>query len=161
MPGAITARWSKRWRANDLQAQALTVAFTGPADDRMAIRDLYDSYADGIVRMDRATWLECWCNDAAWHTHEYFSVTGREAIGGKFDELMADVALATFFTQVCAIEVDGVHATARALCMERLVLAGGGGYQLTGRFEDRLRRDAGAWRFERRDYDVVTKEATE
>ena len=31
--------------------------FTGPVEDRNAIRELYDSYADASSRGDRADWL--------------------------------------------------------------------------------------------------------
>ena len=40
--------------------------FTGPLEDRIAIREMYDSYADGANRMDRAMWLSVWANDAVW-----------------------------------------------------------------------------------------------
>ena len=33
------------------------MGFTGPMEDRLAIRELYDAYADGANRMDRAAWL--------------------------------------------------------------------------------------------------------
>lgn len=134
------------------------MAFIGPAQDRMVIRELYDSYADAVIRMDRAAWLECWREDAVWTTHDYFSVAGREAVAQKCDELLRDVATATFFTQVCAIEADGDRAAARVICLESLILANGGGYDLTGRFDDRLRREGGVWRFESREYRVLTKQ---
>lgn len=133
------------------------MSFTGPLEDRILIRELYDTYADGANRMDRATWLGCWTSDACWKTH-YFDLTDREAIGRQYDQIMADVTTTTFFTQVCAIEVDGDRAKARAIAKERLVMSGGGSYRLTGRYEDELVRQGGRWLFARRIYHVMIEE---
>lgn len=130
------------------------MAFTGPIEDRLAIRDLYDSYADGANRGDRAAWLACWSDDAVWWTH-YFEMKGRDAIGGQYDQLMANVKQTIFTTQICAIEVSGNTATARAVCSERLLQTTGGEYQLTGRYEDELERRDGQWIFVRRTYHVM------
>lgn len=132
------------------------MAFTGPGEDRIAIRELYDAYADGANRMDRAAWLAVWTDDAEWQTH-YFDVKGIAAIGEKYDELMAPVTATSFFTQICAIEVDGDTASARAIAQERLAMPGGS-YRLTGRYEDTLMRTADGWRFRRREYHVMFEE---
>jgi ketosteroid isomerase-like protein len=103
--------------------------FIGPLEDRIAIRELYDSYADGANRMDRAAWLAPWSEDAVWKTH-YFEQKGKAAVGEKYDELMAPVTTASFLTQICSIEVDGDSAKARAIAQERLKMEGGS-YRLT------------------------------
>ena len=130
--------------------------FTGPVEDRNAIRELYDTYAGGANCMDRATWLSVWTENAVWKTH-YFEQAGREAIGRKFDELMAEVTATSFITQIAAIEVAGDTANARAICQERLAMPGGS-YRLTGRYEDRLVRLNGQWRFRHREYHVMFEE---
>ena len=132
------------------------MAFTGPLEDRNAIRELYDAYADGASRMDRAAWLAPWSEDAVWKTH-YFEQKGIAAIGQKYDELMAPVTMTSFLTQICAIEVDGDKAKARAIAQERLAMPGGS-YRLTGRYEDRLERRSGEWRFVHREYHVMFEE---
>lgn len=130
--------------------------FTGPLEDRIAIRELYDAYADGANRMDRAAWLAPWADHAVWKTH-YFEQKGIEAIGEKYDELMAPVATTSFLTQICAIEIDGDKARARAIAQERLKMDGGS-YRLTGRYEDQLERIGGQWRFTFREYHVMYEE---
>ncbi len=131
--------------------------FTGPVEDRLAIRELYDEYADGANRMDRAAWLSVWADDAEWKTH-YFEVTGKAEIGAKYDELMAAVTATTFLTQICSIEVDGEHARASAIGQERLMMPGGS-FRLTGLNEDQLVRREGRWLILRRDYHVSVEEA--
>ncbi len=130
--------------------------FTGPLEDRIAIRELYDSYADGANRMDRAAWLAPWAEDAVWKTH-YFEQVGIGAIGEKYDELMTPVSTTSFLTQICSIEVDGNTAKARAIAQERLAMEGGS-YRLTGRYEDTLERQSGGWRFKFREYQVMFEE---
>lgn len=132
------------------------MAFTGAIDDRIAIRELYDAYADGANRMDRAAWLAVWSDDALWKTH-YFEQRGIAAIGAQYDELMAPVTATSFITQICAIEVSGDTATARAIAQERLAMPGGS-YRLTGRYEDQLVRTDAGWRFAQRDYHVMFEE---
>lgn len=133
------------------------MAFTGPIEDRLAIRELYDAYADGANRGDREAWLAGFAEDAVWKTH-YFEITGREAIGGQYDQIMANVSDTTFTTQMCAIEIDGDIAKVRAVCMERLVQKTGGEYNLTGLYLDDLIRQDGRWQFKRRDYRVKVEE---
>jgi len=130
------------------------MAFTGPIEDRLAIRDLYDSYADAANRGHRADWLACWSPDAIWWCH-YFERQGQEAIAVQYDELMANVKQTIFFTQICAIDVSGDTARARAVCSERLLQTTGGEYQLSGRYEDELERRDGQWIFVRRIYNVM------
>ena len=128
--------------------------FTGPIEDRLAIRDLYDSYADAATRGDRADWLAGWCDDAVWWSH-YFELTGREAIGAKYDEITADVRQTIFMTQSCSIDVSRDTAKCRAVCSERLLKQAGGEYRLTGLYEDDLERRDGKWLFVRRVYNVL------
>ncbi len=132
------------------------MTFTGPLEDRIAIRELYDAYADGANRMDRVAWLAPWTEDAVWKTH-YFEEAGLAAIGARWDELMAPVSATSFFSQICAIEVAGNNARARAIAQERLAMAEGS-YRLTGRYEDRLVRQADGWRFQHREYHVMFEE---
>ncbi|MET0587025.1 MAG: nuclear transport factor 2 family protein [Novosphingobium sp.] len=128
--------------------------FTGPIEDRLAIRDLYDSYADGANRGDRADWLAGWSDDAVWWSH-YFDLKGRDAIAAKYDEITADVRQTIFMTQICSIEVSGDSAKCRAVTSERLLQKAGGEYQLTGLYEDELERRGGQWLFVRRVYNVL------
>jgi ketosteroid isomerase-like protein len=131
--------------------------FTGPLEDRIAIREMYDSYGDGANRMDRALWLSVWADDAVWKTH-YFELEGIQAIGEKYDELMAPVSATTFFTQLGSIEVSGDTARASATCAERLIMPGGS-FRLTGRNDDVLVRRGGHWLIQRREYFVLIEEA--
>lgn len=131
--------------------------FTGPIEDRLAIRDLYDAYADASIRGDREDWLACWSDDAHWWTH-YFEQRGKDALGTQYDQLMAAVKQTIFTGQVCSIEVTGDSARCRALCSERLLMGDIGQHLLTGFYHDELVREQGRWLFSSRVYKVLTEE---
>ena len=131
--------------------------FTGPAEDRQAIRELYDFYADASCRGDRADFLACWTQDGSWWTH-YFDLQGREAIATQYDQLMGAVQATIFSGQMLSIEVAGDTARCRAICSERLLMGEHGQHVLTGIYHDELRREGGQWLFHRRIYKVVTEE---
>ena len=130
--------------------------FTGPLEERIAFREMYDSYADGANRMDRAAWLAPWADDGVWKTH-YFEVAGHEGIGAKYDELMAPVTATTFFTQLCSVEIDGDTASARSVCQERQTMPGGS-YRLTGSNDDQMVRRDGRWQIRHSNYHFMTEE---
>lgn len=133
------------------------MAFAGPMEDRLAIRELYDTYAHGANRQDRAVWLSCYCDDARWTTH-YFDLHGIEEIAQQYDRI-GETVVDTFLTsQVTAIDVRGDTAHCEALQSESLLYEGGATYDLVGRYEDELVRRDGRWRFKVRNY-LVKREA--
>ncbi|MEZ5744599.1 MAG: nuclear transport factor 2 family protein [Sphingomonadaceae bacterium] len=134
------------------------MAWTGPMEDRLAIRELYDSYADAASRADRAAWLGCYTKDARWKTH-YFDLTGIDAIAQQYDAIGGDVTDTLVHTQVFSIEVDGDSATCRALQIESLLYANGATYELAGLYEDELVREGGQWLFKYRNYLVKREKA--
>ena len=133
------------------------MAFTGPFEDRLAIRELYGTYADCAFREDKAGFLSCWCEDGAWAT-PFGEVAGRAALDAQWDTIWQTFASMGFFTEVGAIEVDGNHAKGRAYCREILNLPDGGIRKIVGRYDDELQREGGQWRFARRSYAILIAE---
>ena len=50
---------------------------TGPIEDRLAIRELIESYNDAVMRFDEAAWAENWTEDATWNTGQG-DLTGKD-----------------------------------------------------------------------------------
>ena len=132
--------------------------FTGPFEDRAAIRELYDSYADAAFRDDGQAWLACWAKDGLWST-AFGDSRGAEALTAQWDMIVAAFDAVGFFTQIGSIEVDGDRAQARCYCREILHLKNGQVMKVTGRYDDDLVREGGAWRFAKRNYTVLIPEA--
>ena len=61
------------------------MAFTGPLEDRIAIRELMDTHAHGVMAKDAELWGSMWADDAFWALPEYPDLAGfhgKEAIVG-------------------------------------------------------------------------------
>lgn len=136
------------------------MAFTGSLEDRLAIRELHDTYADAGFRVDREAWLDCWTEDAIWVT-PYGEVCGKPALEAQWDLAMGPVEAIGFFAKVGSIEVDGDRAVTRAYIREIFKGKDGKLMKLVGRYDDRLVRQGGAWKFASRVYDVLIREVEE
>ncbi len=142
------------------------MAFTGPWQDRLAIRELIDAYSDAVMVRDADAWGETWAKDAYWSLpefpgHEQF--IGREAIVAGWGVSMTMYASMTDFSLPMiyqalpgAIEVAGDRATSRVYTSEIYRdPATGIEHRIRGRYDDELRRIDGRWLFTRRDYRVI------
>jgi uncharacterized protein (TIGR02246 family) len=133
------------------------MAFTGPIEDRLAIRDLYSSYSDASVRGDTEAFLTCWTEDGQWNSH-IFRCAGKKELRAQWDTLWANFAKVGFLGEVGSIEVDGDRATCRSVAREIILLKSGGVYKLIGRYADLAVRQNGQWLFARRDYEPLVEE---
>ena len=136
------------------------MAFTGPPEDRLAIRDLYGLYADASTRGDPEDWLACWTQDCQWNSH-LFQRSGKTELREQWDLLWANFSKLAFLSEIGAIEVEGDRAKARSVAREIVRLNNGGLYKLVGRYDDYIVRENGEWRFSRRDYQPLVEEAPE
>ena len=133
------------------------MAFSGPMEDRLEIRELYDTYGDGSSRGDAETFLSCWTENGQWKTH-LFTRTGKAELREQWNMLWANFEKVALIGNVLSIEVDGDKASSRALAHEIVALKGGGVYKLSGLYEDQLVRQGGKWLFRQRDYSVLAEE---
>jgi len=130
------------------------MSFSGTVEDRLAIRERLEAYADAVFRRDADSWIANWAEDAQWSLMG-MTITGKPAIRGAWEQAMSAFPLAAFFTQPGAIEIDGTRATVRAWTQEVLTLPGGGLRRIVGRYDDVLVKTDGQWLFARRDYTVL------
>ena len=93
------------------------MSFTGPLEDRLLIRELYDRYADACWRADREEWLSCFIDDARWTTH-LFACSGKGEMGETWDRIAADWVNVAFQSVIGSIEVSGETAKARSYARE-------------------------------------------
>lgn len=132
--------------------------FSGPMEDRLAIRELYDTYGDASTRGDIEQFLSCWTDDGVWNT-QIFTRTGKAEMREQWGLLWQGFEKVAFLGNVFSIEVDGDTAKTRAIQREEILLKGGGIYRLAGLYSDRIVRRNGQWLFGRRDYSVLVEEA--
>ena len=126
--------------------------FTGPAQDRFAIRDLLDAYADAVTQRDGAAWGATWAGDPEWTLLDFpeiGTIKGRDAIVATWTEAMKGFPGLVFQAWPGSIEIDGDRAAVRSYTSEVYDQAG-----ITKRdrgvYDDVCVRVDGQWRFERR-----------
>jgi len=126
------------------------MAFTGPVEDQLAIRNLHDTYGDAASRIDKQQWLDCWAPDGVWVTSAG-EVRGHAALSQTWDRLFETMDAMAFFVMTGAIAVTGDTATARCHVRE-IGRINGEVRKFSARYDDELVRIEGHWRFSRRAY---------
>jgi ketosteroid isomerase-like protein len=134
------------------------MAFTGPLEDRILIRELYGRYGDASWRGDREAFVSCFTQDGCWTSH-LFDCNGHADLRAEWDRLWSDWEAVAFLGEIGAIEVDGDTAKCRSYAREVVKLKSGGIFKLAGHYADSLRRENGEWLFARRDYVMTIPEA--
>ena len=134
------------------------MAFNGPLEDRIAIRELHETYADAGFRGDKQAWLDCWTEDCVWIT-PFGETRGKAALSGQWDALFATLDALGFFPTLGSMQVDGGHAVTRSYIREIFLAKDGSFQKLVGQYDDTLRREQGVWKFVKRDYNVLIREA--
>ena len=97
------------------------MTFTGPFEDRLAIRELLEAYADAVTRRDAEDWGATWAEDAEWSLPDYPEIgttKGRGAIVAMWKEAMKAYPGIMFEAWPGAIEIDGDTATIRSYTTE-------------------------------------------
>jgi hypothetical protein len=128
--------------------------FTGPVEDRLAIRELLESYADAVIRCDPLAWGSLWAEDAEWSLPDYpeIGVTrGRDAIVAMWVEAMKAYPGILFQAWPGAIEVDGDRATMHSYTSE-VYDQGGVTMRDRGAYEDACVKVDGRWLFSSRSF---------
>jgi uncharacterized protein (TIGR02246 family) len=134
------------------------MAFTGPIEDRVAIRELIEHYADAVTRRDADDWAQVWAEDALWCLPDYPGLErfeGRKAIVEGWIASMKDYPNLSYLAVPGAIEVHGDRATARTFTDEVFPVEGRAAIRQRGRYDDELRKIGGAWKFTKRIYSTV------
>lgn len=97
------------------------MSYTGPFEDRLAIRELIEAYADAVVRCDPVAWAETWSEDGEWSLPDYPEIgttNGRDAIVAMWVEAMKGFPGILFQAWPGSIEVDGESAIVRSYTSE-------------------------------------------
>lgn len=131
------------------------MAFTGPAEDRLMIRELLDAYADAVNRRDADAWGNLWAEDATWSLPDYpeFGTQhGRATIVETWKAAMAHYPGVVFIASVGAIEIIGDRAVSRSYTSEVYDDAAGVTKRDRGAYEDSLVKQDGRWLFASRSF---------
>ena len=125
--------------------------FVGSEADRLAIRELLDSYSDAVMRRDRDGWGSLWAEQAIWRFRNS-EVSGRAAILEHWSRAMDGFENLWFAAFPGSIVVDGDSAEMRSNTFEYLMPKDGPPRLQAGVYLDRLIREDGRWVFVERHF---------
>lgn len=136
------------------------MAFEGPLEDRIAIRELIENYADAVFQRDEAAWAAAWAENSSWDLGG-MEVKGKANIVALWRQAMAGFPFAAFVATPGAINVSGDQATARVYATEVLGLPDGQTRRIIGQYDDTLVKENGHWLFRRRAYRILKDTTSE
>ena len=128
---------------------------SGPIEDRLAIRELVESYNDAVMRFDGDAWAGNWTDDATWSLPGMGDVTGRNNFFPLWQQMMAGFSFVGFFASAGPIVVSGDTAHATWYQQEFLHQKDGVKRAITGQYEDDYLKRDGRWFFQKRIYKVL------
>jgi ketosteroid isomerase-like protein len=130
------------------------MTFSGPAEDRLLIRERLETYADAVTRKDLDAYLACWTEDGR-RTGSGGECRGKSGLRDHWQDIFTAIEQMAFFTQLASLTVQGDRAEARSYCLEFMTLRDQPNRQLVGEYVDELVRVDGEWLFSHRHYRVV------
>ena len=144
------------------------MAFTGPLEDRLAIRELMDAYGSAVTQRDEATWATLWAQGSHWSLSglgDDIVLDGKETIVSSWVDMMAqfhgpaDAPWAFSFVAVMGgIEVEGDRAKVLSYTVEAFDDGSGNTVHLKGQNDDLVVREDGAWRIKQRKWTLMPLE---
>jgi len=136
------------------------MAFEGPFEDRLAIRELLDTYADAVCRNDVEAWAATWAEDSFWALPDYpdlGEVRGKAAIVEMWKGAMAQYPGVVFVASAGAIIVEGDRATVRSWTSE-VYDQDGVTKRDRGRYDDVCVKQDGKWLFQSRSFKNIHRQ---
>ncbi len=133
---------------------------SGPLEDRLAIRELVESYNDAVMRFDGEAWVANWTEDATWTLPGLGDVTGRENVYSRWKQAMDGFSFVGFFASAGPIIVDGDTARGTWYQQEFLHQKDGVKRAITGQYTDDYVKVDGRWFFRKRVYQILHAEET-
>jgi len=126
------------------------MAYNGALEDRIAIRELLETYADAVCRVDPNDWGSTWAEDGTWEMPDYPEfpkTTGRTKIVDMWKAAMAHYPGIIFVATPGSIEINGDRATVRSYTSETFDDAKGVTNRHRGRYDDVCVKRGGKWYF--------------
>ncbi len=131
---------------------------SGPLEDRIAIRELVESYNDAVMRFDGDAWADTWLDDSVWELPGIGAIAGKENFFPMWQQMMSGFSFVGFFASAGPIVVDGDTAQATWYQQEFLHQKDGGKRTIIGKYQDECVKVDGRWYFQKRIYEILSSE---
>ena len=144
------------------------MAFAGPIEARLEVRELIESYANAVTQRNAAAWADLWENDAVWSMPDLGSgvtLSGKATIVSTWLELMsqyhgpAEKPRAFSFVSILGeMDIHRERGTVRSYSIEAYADASGRTVHLKGQYDDEVICRDMRWRFLRRTWRLMPLE---
>jgi len=138
------------------------MAFEGPYEDRLAMRELLEAYADAVCEVDAAAWGATWAEDSTWEMPDYpefGTISGKATIVATWKAAMAQYPGVLFVATPGSIVIDGNQAIVRSYTSEVFDdKITGKTTRDRGRYDDVVVKQDGRWLFQRRRFKKLHRE---
>jgi len=138
------------------------MAFVGNVEDRLAIRELLEAYADAVCVVDANAWGATWAEESVWELPDYPQIgriTGKSNIVAAWIAAMAQYPGIIFISTPGSIVVKGDEAEVRSYTSEVFDdQANGQTTRDRGRYDDIVIRQNGRWLFKKRCFRKLHRE---
>lgn len=129
--------------------------FEGSVEDRLAIRELCESYGDAVCRHDLKDWRALWIEESEWSHPDVGSLKGLDSIAAAVGSAMAHYPLIVFISTPGSISVHGERATGRDYTSELVTDNERKTYRMSGVYEDTYHKRGGQWLFQARHFHIL------
>lgn len=137
----------------------MPVTFSGPLEDRIAIREVLETYVDAVNRVDAELWASLWVEDCHWdlsHYPELGVVSGKAAVVDLWKGAMPYYPKLGFMITIGSIVVNGDTAKARTYLSEVYEEPGTGkDKRARARYDDTLVKRNGEWFIQGRIFHIM------
>lgn len=131
------------------------MTFNGSLQDRIAIRELIDTYNSAVIRRDSDAWRNTWTDDATWVLLGT-EVNGLDHIFGAWEAAMAGFEFVSFMACPGTLEIDQDNGSGTVHVAETLVTLDKQQRNIFGLYADDYHKNSdGEWQFSRRDYSIL------
>ncbi len=142
------------------------MAFTGPFEDRLAVRELIESYAGAVTQRDADVWAACWADDSVWRMPDLgVTLSGKTEIVTSWIGMMAEYHGPadkpwpfSFISVPASIIVTGGRGEVVSTSVEAFADAAGKTIHLKGEYRDVVVKRDGAWLFLSRSWRLMPLE---
>jgi ketosteroid isomerase-like protein len=127
-------------------------------EDRLAIRELIESYNAAVIDNDADAWADNWCADGVWNLGEENDIVGRDTILEHWQEAMQIFDFVGMFAQPKFIRVGDQDARAEWHTNELCRKSDGSMLRMFGLYRDVYRRELTGWKIAERRYSILLME---
>ncbi len=133
------------------------MTFSGPLEDRMALRELLDAYADAVCRHDAAAWATTWVEDCLWVLPGFGEFSGKALVVDTWQTAMEAFPGIVFRAWPGAMTIDGDRASMRSYTSETYTRDGVTHHDM-GVYDDICSKVGGRWHFVSRNFLPLRRE---